>query len=84
MYFAPIDSRLPIELLVIRLAGAVETQQEKANLLAAWKQCLSNGPSAPRRKIAKVAPAPAKAFTKDSAAIPARRIEQLERCLEVN
>ena len=45
MKFPAIDARMPIELLVIRLAGSVETPEERANLLAAWKKCLEHGPS---------------------------------------
>ena len=45
MYFVPLDLRLPTELLCIRMCAAVETQAERDNLIAAWRQCLINGPS---------------------------------------
>ena len=32
MKFAAIDARMPIELLVLRMASAVETPEERANL----------------------------------------------------
>ena len=45
MYFAPNNTRLPIELYCIRACAVVETATERANLIAAWRQCLINGPS---------------------------------------
>jgi hypothetical protein len=83
MYFAPIDTRLPIELLCIRMAAYVETPAEKHNLLLAWRQALMNGPSTPRRPLPKTTSAGGGTFTKDSAGVSPRRIEQLQRCLEV-
>ena len=70
MKFAAIDARMPIELLVLRMTSAVETPEERANLRAAWKQCLEHGPSAPRRKVAKRLPPPPPApFTAEMAAV---------------
>ena len=83
MYFVDYDSRLPIELLCIRLAGVVQTEAERSNLISAWRLCLQHGPSAPRRPIKKALPTRAGAFTKETAGVPMRRLEQLERCLEV-
>ena len=78
MFFADFDASLPIELAVIRLASAVETEAEKQNLIAAWRLCLQHGPSSSRRKIKKTAAAPPAPFAADSAAVPARRIVELE------
>ena len=81
MYFADFDASLPIELAVLRLASAVETEAEKQNLIAAWRLCLQHGPSSSRRKIKKTAPPPPAPFTAESAAVPLRRIAALEQLL---
>ena len=51
MYFVPLDLRLPTELLCIRMCAAVETQAERDNLIAAWRQCLVNGPTVRPRQF---------------------------------
>ena len=82
MFFADFDASLPIELAVIRLASAVETEAEKQNLIAAWRLCLQHGPSSSRRRIKKQPPPPPPApFTAESAAVPVRRIAALEQLL---
>ena len=53
MYFAPNNAALPLELFCIRAAAAVQTPQERADLIAAWKLCLINGPSPLRRRALK-------------------------------
>ena len=83
MYFHQNSAALPLELFCIRAAAGVETATERADLLAAWRLCLQHGPSSSRRRINKVAPARAGSFTKETAGVPMRRLEQLERCLEV-
>tara|TARA_B100002051_G_scaffold261975_1_gene284095 strand:+ start:852 stop:1106 length:255 start_codon:yes stop_codon:yes gene_type:complete len=83
MYFVDYRADLPIELAVIRLAGAVETEAEKQNLIAAWQQCLTHGPSAPWRRIKKQLPPPPPPapFTAEQAAVPVRRVAELEKLL---
>ena len=82
MYFHQNNAALPLELFCIRAAAGIETQAERADLLAAWRLCLQHGPSSSRRPIKKMRRATAQ-FTKETAGVPMRRLEQLERCLEV-
>ena len=83
MKFHENDARLPLELFLIRAAAGTETASERADLLAAWRQCLANGPSCPRRQIKKVLPPPPPApFTSASAAVLPKHLQLLERCLE--
>ncbi len=84
MYFHQNNAALPLELFCIRAAAGIETQAELNDLLSAWRLCLQHGPSAPRRPIKKmVRRATPHQFTKETAGVPMRRLEQLERCLEV-
>ena len=82
MYFHPNSAALPLELFCIRAAAGVETAAERADLLAAWSLCLRHGPSSSRRPIKKTHRTVV-SFTKETAGVPMRRLEQLERCLEV-
>ena len=82
MYFVDYRADLPIELAVIRLAGAVQTEAERRNLASAWRLCLQHGPSSPRRRTAKQLPSPPSApFTAEQAGVPVRRVAELERLL---
>ena len=49
MFFPAINAQMPTELLVLRMASAVETEAERQNLIAAWRQCLQNGPTKRRK-----------------------------------
>ena len=85
MYFHQDNAELPLELFVIRAAAGAETPSERADLLAAWRQVLAHGPTAPRRRIKKILPpAPPAPFTSDSAGVPLRRIAELENLLEIH
>jgi hypothetical protein len=83
MFFAPIDTRLPVELLVIRMAAYVETEAEMQALRLAWRQCLQHGPTVRRTRRPKTTIDSGVTFTKESAGIPLQRLAGLERCLEV-
>ena len=82
MYFHENSAALPLELFCIRAAAGVETAAERADLLAAWSLCLRHGPSSSQRPIKKMQRATLY-FIKETAGVPMRRLEQLERCLEV-
>ena len=83
MYFHQNNAALPLELYCIRAAAGIETQAELNDLLSAWRLCLQHGPSAPRRPIKRAMHRTVVHFTKENAGVPMRRLEQLERCLEV-
>ena len=75
MYFAPNNAALPLELFCIRAAAAVQTPQERADLIAAWKLCLINGPS-PLRRRSPDRPPRGGTFTKTTAGIRTGRVQQ--------
>ena len=81
MYFAPNNTRLPIELYCIRACAVVETATERANLIAAWRQCLINGPSIPSKPIKKQRKL--QPVTKECMGIPVNTIESLELALSL-
>ena len=79
MYFVPLDLRLPTELLCIRMCAAVETQAERDNLIAAWRQCLINGPTVRPRQF-KTQPI---AITPCHASSPSRSVPSLQAALSL-
>ena len=81
MYFAPNNTRLPIELYCIRACAVVETAAERANLLAAWRQCLINGPSIPSRPIKKQRKL--QPVSKECMGVPVNTVESLELALSL-
>ena len=81
MYFVPLDLRLPTELLCIRMCAAVETQAERDNLTAAWRQCLINGPTVKGKAIK---PQPKlKPVSKECMGVPVKTLQSLELALSL-
>ena len=74
-----LDYNAPLELLILRLVPLAQTPEHREDLRLAWRQCLQHGPTV-RRSAAP--PAPAVPFNAETASVPPRRVEQLERCLE--
>lgn len=83
MYFVDFRADLPIELAVIRLAGAVQTEAERRNLVSAWRLCLLHGPSTLRSRPAarQLPPPPPAPFTAEQAGVPVQRVAELEKLL---